>query len=233
MADEATRDPRAPGWKRDPWRRHPGRYWDGTRWTEHVVSAQRVVSVDPVPDYAPPPPPPPPPPPAPVQAPPDPPREPLPTRPSQPAVAIPDTKRRTCAIVVLVGAAGMAIGAFLPWVKVTAPFVGTISVAGMDGGGDGVFFLVLAALAGLWGLAALNGRVWRRPVAGVVAAIALALDLYEYSHVSSRITNAPDTIAASVGSGIILIGFAAVATLIGVYLMRPTTTNTPASAGGG
>ena len=34
------------GWKRDPSRRFAGRYWDGERWTEHVVSAGHVVSVD-------------------------------------------------------------------------------------------------------------------------------------------------------------------------------------------
>jgi hypothetical protein len=40
----------APGrWARDPYRRHASRYWDGERWTEHVMSAARVPSIDPVP----------------------------------------------------------------------------------------------------------------------------------------------------------------------------------------
>lgn len=47
MADEVT-DPRAAGWKKDPSGRFVGRYWDGTTWTEHVVTEDRVRSVDPV-----------------------------------------------------------------------------------------------------------------------------------------------------------------------------------------
>jgi len=45
MPDDDS-DLRAAGWKRDPSRRFAGRYWDGERWTDHVVSAGHVVSVD-------------------------------------------------------------------------------------------------------------------------------------------------------------------------------------------
>lgn len=48
MADEAE-DPRAPGWKHDPTGRFLGRYWDGTDWTENVVSHDRSTSIDPIP----------------------------------------------------------------------------------------------------------------------------------------------------------------------------------------
>ena len=63
MADQREDARRAPGWKRDPWRRFAGRYWDGEDWTEHVVSADKVTGVDPVPLAPPPSAPPPPPPP--------------------------------------------------------------------------------------------------------------------------------------------------------------------------
>ncbi len=53
MADESA-DARTPGWKRDPWKRFAGRYWDGEGWTEHVVSAGKVQATDPVPEYPPP-----------------------------------------------------------------------------------------------------------------------------------------------------------------------------------
>jgi hypothetical protein len=36
------------GWKKDPTGRNFGRYWDGTQWTEHVISAEQVQSVDPM-----------------------------------------------------------------------------------------------------------------------------------------------------------------------------------------
>jgi len=59
MTEQGTRQPRAAGWKKDPTGRHFGRYWDGSAWTDHVVSAEKVTSVDPIfPDSAPPAPPP-------------------------------------------------------------------------------------------------------------------------------------------------------------------------------
>lgn len=36
----------AAGWKRDPWHRFAGRYWDGSEWTERVVSQERILGVD-------------------------------------------------------------------------------------------------------------------------------------------------------------------------------------------
>jgi|GEM_PF-3777790 len=49
MADRPAGQPRLAGWKRDPSGRHFGRYWDGDSWTEHVISAEKVQSVDPLP----------------------------------------------------------------------------------------------------------------------------------------------------------------------------------------
>jgi hypothetical protein len=48
MAQQAAGRERAAGWMKDPSGRHFGRYWDGVRWTEHVISAETVPSIDPV-----------------------------------------------------------------------------------------------------------------------------------------------------------------------------------------
>lgn len=48
MAEQASGPELAPGWMRDPSRRHFGRYWDGERWTDHVISAETVPTVDPL-----------------------------------------------------------------------------------------------------------------------------------------------------------------------------------------
>lgn len=48
MADPTTNDPRPAGWRKDPSGRHFGRYWDGQGWTDHVISAEKVQSVDPL-----------------------------------------------------------------------------------------------------------------------------------------------------------------------------------------
>lgn len=49
MADEGTGQQWPADWKEDPSSRHVARYWDGSQWTEHVVSAEKVQSVDPLP----------------------------------------------------------------------------------------------------------------------------------------------------------------------------------------
>ena len=48
MAEQASGHKPAEGWRRDPCGRHFGRYWSGEQWTDHVISAGRVPSIDPV-----------------------------------------------------------------------------------------------------------------------------------------------------------------------------------------
>lgn len=48
MADPGTGQQRPVGWKKDPSGRHYGRWWDGSQWTEHVISPDEVQSVDPL-----------------------------------------------------------------------------------------------------------------------------------------------------------------------------------------
>lgn len=50
MVDQGTGQERPAGWKRDPSGRHYGRYWDGERWTDQVVSADKVRGIDPLPE---------------------------------------------------------------------------------------------------------------------------------------------------------------------------------------
>jgi hypothetical protein len=49
MADQGQPRPKPAGWKRDPTGRHFGRWWDGDQWTENVISAEKVQSIDPLP----------------------------------------------------------------------------------------------------------------------------------------------------------------------------------------
>ncbi|HUR23875.1 MAG TPA: DUF2510 domain-containing protein, partial [Acidimicrobiales bacterium] len=44
--DPASTPERPGDWRRDPSGRHASRYWDGRRWTDHVMSAERVPSID-------------------------------------------------------------------------------------------------------------------------------------------------------------------------------------------
>lgn len=49
MTDQGAGRQRPAGWKKDPSGRHFGRYWDGAQWTQHVISAEKVQSIDPLP----------------------------------------------------------------------------------------------------------------------------------------------------------------------------------------
>ena len=46
MGEQAPGQQPAAGWMTDPWGRHFGRYWDGRQWTDHVISAETVPSID-------------------------------------------------------------------------------------------------------------------------------------------------------------------------------------------
>lgn len=50
MADQGQQPSARPaGWRNDPSGRHFGRWWDGEKWTENVISAEKVVAIDPLP----------------------------------------------------------------------------------------------------------------------------------------------------------------------------------------
>lgn len=51
MADQGTGQPRPAGWEKDPSGRHHGRWWDGSQWTQHVISDEKVQSVDLLPPW--------------------------------------------------------------------------------------------------------------------------------------------------------------------------------------
>lgn len=53
MADQGQPSTRPAGWKKDPSGRHFGRWWDGEKWTENVISSEKVVGVDPLPGQIP------------------------------------------------------------------------------------------------------------------------------------------------------------------------------------
>lgn len=144
-------------------------------------------------------------------------------------------KDRTNAIVVILGAACIAVGAFLPWVKVSAPLIGTITRSGMDGGGDGLIFLAMAGFIGIWALYSMNRppRARSRGLIALVCAGAVLLDIFEYSNVSNRIADAEgasDLISGTIGSGVILIGFGAGLAFVAALRMRAESASMSAPA---
>lgn len=205
MTDQSDEARRAPGWKRDPWQRFVGRYWDGQQWTDQVVSAEKVRSLDPVPTTPPP-----------RVVPPPPPE----FATTEGAQSGPTDIQRQSAYLILGGAGAIGVGCFLPWASITAPFIGTISKAGIEG--DGQFFLVLAAAAAAVAFDLVRNvpsRAARRRWA-LIAIIGLlgALTVFEVVDLSNRFTDVSDEefpIATSYGAGLWLVGIGVLVALAG------------------
>ena len=101
-------------------------------------------------------------------------------------------------------AAALAVGSFLPWVKGTAPFIGTVSYSGMEGG-DGIFTLIAAGLVLLLGFRLWNATTPKVNVswAWIVFGLLTALLIYEVGHISNAISGGPEAgVAISYGAGI-------------------------------
>jgi hypothetical protein len=90
--------------------------------------------------------------------------------------------------VVIVAAAAIAIGSFLPWATLSAPFVGTISKSGVQGG-DGILSLVGAGVLALLAFIAIGSRGKRRFLTLLIVLVSAgvaALGGYEFADLANR-----------------------------------------------
>jgi len=228
VADQAPDQQRRAGWKKDPSGRHFGRYWDGETWTEYVISAEKVQDIDPlpprpassvIPDSAPP---------TPVAA-----RRPTtagmvvgPAQPparSTPPSPVPtddEAPRRQAAMIALGGAGAVAVGCFLPWAKLTVPFIGTVTRSGMDGG-NGVIFLGLAGATAVVGgrlLSSTPEQLGRYRLGLAVLALALVVltgtEVADLRTLFTEVSDPEAQLRPSYGSGVWLVGLGAAATVV-------------------
>lgn len=123
------------------------------------------------------------------------------------------------------GAAAVVVGAFLPWAKLTAPLVGTLSKPGTDG--DGLITLIGGIIAGAVGVALLRGSNKRSLAIAslVVSAMVLAVAVYDVIDLSSFMADAPDLAAVSIGAGLWITILGAGAAVAGsvLWLRRSTS----------
>lgn len=132
-----------------------------------------------------------------------------------------------------IGAAGaLTLGAFLPWVTVTVPLAGTLTRSGIQTGGDGWFFILLAAATLI---AVLNTRPAATALLGTTAT---GLALYEIIHIQHRITTAQNgpqgnLVVAGIGNGLWLCLAAALTTLAAaLWTLNTVTTSDTVPAEG-
>lgn len=122
--------------------------------------------------------------------------------------------RKDTQVVVLLAAAAaflVFIGAFLPWVKLAAPFVGQITKTGMEGGSDGLYTFLMA-------LGALGLLVWhsfgsadKRPVfialailGGIIAIVAI-IDINDVNSRADELSpEAREMATITIGEGLYL-----------------------------
>jgi hypothetical protein len=118
----------------------------------------------------------------------------------------------------------LIVGSFLPWVEASGPFIGTIIRSGMDGGGDGIFFLaggvVIGALA--IGLQRAKNPTRTANVLGLLTFLAAILLVLEWSPTADRLSDVTDEslIVASEGTGLYVIGVGVIAGVVGWTLSR-------------
>jgi len=122
-----------------------------------------------------------------------------------------DQRRRDMLFMLAGGAAVLVVvGAFLPWVKATAPLVGQITQSGVGDGGDGLYTLILgmAVIASL-GWNYLGQPVGSRPgrslfvllgLAGLAIAAVAIMDMGEVGDRRDAIGS--DLVIVSTGEGL-------------------------------
>lgn len=133
-----------------------------------------------------------------------------------------------------IGAGLLVLGSFLPWVTISAPFIGSISKSGMDGG-DGWITVIAGAVAGVfvyrnWGRVApaLRNALL---ACGIVATL---LTVYEFVDIGSTKSDlesetddddlfgadAGDLVDISYGFGLFVLVAGSAATVAGGVLTR-------------
>lgn len=112
----------------------------------------------------------------------------------------------------------------MPWVKVTAPFIGTLSKSGVEAG-DGWISAVLGAVAGMVALSALSGseRPASRWAIGATSCLAFVLGVFELVDVKSITDDMDSEVAlASVGVGLnLLLAGAGLAVFSALFVGTP------------
>ena len=140
-------------------------------------------------------------------------RAPSPSPDSNPTPTVTRTHSNTAAAVLLAGAVGLVVGAFMPWAT-----AGPFSKAGTDG--DGVITLVLGALIGVTAFFGLKAPIKpaRSWLVVLMTAVAGLVAIYDTADVA-RVASESSLIQVEVGSGLYLsllgVGLAVVGLCIG------------------
>lgn len=123
-------------------------------------------------------------------------------------------------VLVLGGAAALAVGSFMPWIEATAPLVGSLSRSGTDGAGDGWVLVIIAIITVVLAWPFVNGRRLKAGVAiwvAVLGLIAVVVTVWDLIDVLDRVDDiqSDNFAVASVGTGLYLVAAGAIAVTVG------------------
>jgi hypothetical protein len=126
-------------------------------------------------------------------------------------------------LAVTAGGILFAAGSALPWISVTAPFVGTITRSGLEGG-DGIITLILGVVITVVGLASLSGSKSAGSKAAMFLLCLSALGLAAWELINVRVSIGgldPDVAAyATVGIGPWMMVAGGLIAVLGIPLVR-------------
>ena len=152
-----------------------------------------------------------------------------PTQPQPPAPPPPSGLMRNPIVpaATLTGLGGLLIvlGSFLPWLTATAPFVGTISTNGVQGG-DGIITLILGVVTILIGVTQLtatnmSGFLQRSSiVTGIITAIVAVVDYNSVQERIEEVKGQSELVVGTVGTGIWTLFVGAALAITGGLLTR-------------
>lgn len=83
------------------------------------------------------------------------------------------------------GGVALVVGSFMTWIKVTVIFIGTVTVAGIDGDGKATAAAGVVIAAGGWFVLRGEGKAWLDATAVLAAVGALATGLHALSQIPS------------------------------------------------
>lgn len=138
--------------------------------------------------------------------------------------AVPAQTMSLASVAVLLGGILYAAGSALPWISITAAFVGTVTRSGLEGG-DGIITIGLGIVLALVGLAHVIGSkaAGSKVALILVAVIAVGFAIFEISTINNRIAGLGADIRplASVGIGLWMMVVGSVVALVASLSIKP------------
>jgi hypothetical protein len=127
---------------------------------------------------------------------------------------------------IIAGAGGflVALGALLPWITASAAFA-SFSANGMQGGGDGIWLLVIGVVILAMAIVAIISKSSEAApsvviiILGLIGGVVMAIDLGEINDRINTAKSQSDLIVASVGAGVFVVFVGAALAIGGAILL--------------